>query len=123
MGSDADKLVIAYEPVWAIGTGLTRPLPTSPKIHAAIRAPHAAGTRNPLRGSVNPKKRGRNPGARRCRRALRRGANLEGRRFLGIAQACSSSGPPCRHAREAGIQGKRWIAALDSGSALRCGRE
>src|SRR6266446_5915452 len=36
-GAAADKLVLAYEPVWAIGTGLTPTTDDIAEIHAAIR--------------------------------------------------------------------------------------
>ena len=36
-GADWDKLVIAYEPVWAIGTGKTAPTAQAQEVHAFIR--------------------------------------------------------------------------------------
>jgi triosephosphate isomerase len=53
-GASADKLVIAYEPVWAIGTGLTPTLADIAQIHAAIRASVPAGMRILYGGSMNP---------------------------------------------------------------------
>ena len=37
-GADATELVVAYEPVWAIGTGLTPTVADVAEMHAAIRA-------------------------------------------------------------------------------------
>lgn len=54
-GASAARLVIAYEPVWAIGTGLTPTLADIAEIHAAIRASVPAGTRVLYGGSMNPK--------------------------------------------------------------------
>ncbi|HEX3952846.1 MAG TPA: triose-phosphate isomerase, partial [Stellaceae bacterium] len=44
-GATADKLVIAYEPVWAIGTGLTPTTIDITDIHAAIGSRIPAGVR------------------------------------------------------------------------------
>src|SRR3979409_2249713 len=44
-GARADNLVVAYEPVWAIGTGLTPTLADIAEIHAVIRARIPADTR------------------------------------------------------------------------------
>jgi triosephosphate isomerase len=37
-GTDPARLVVAYEPVWAIGTGRTPTLPEIAEVHAALRA-------------------------------------------------------------------------------------
>ena len=47
--------VVAYEPVWAIGTGLTPTLADIAEIHASIRASIPAGTRILYGGSMNPR--------------------------------------------------------------------
>ncbi len=49
-----DKLVIAYEPVWAIGTGLTASADDVAEMHAAIRAIVGPGVRILYGGSVKP---------------------------------------------------------------------
>jgi triosephosphate isomerase len=50
-----ETVVVAYEPVWAIGTGLTPTLADIAEIHAAIRASAPADTRILYGGSMNPK--------------------------------------------------------------------
>jgi triosephosphate isomerase len=37
LGADAAKIVVAYEPVWAIGTGKTATPEQAQEVHAAIR--------------------------------------------------------------------------------------
>ena len=53
---EAGSVVIAYEPVWAIGTGRIATLEDIASMHAAIRAvlPHGAATRILYGGSVKP---------------------------------------------------------------------
>lgn len=60
-GSTAANLVLAYEPVWAIGTGRTPTLAEIAEVHAALRADltarigvEAAGVRLLYGGSVKP---------------------------------------------------------------------
>ena len=60
-GATAATLVIAYEPVWAIGTGRTPTLPEIAEVHALVRArltdrigAEAAGVRLLYGGSVKP---------------------------------------------------------------------
>src|SRR5208283_3954386 len=52
--SPPDALIIAYEPVWAIGTGLTATAADITEMHGAIRSRVPAGTRILYGGSVNP---------------------------------------------------------------------
>ena len=59
---EVDKLVIAYEPVWAIGTGLTATPEQADEVHALIRSvladAHGQETADSVRiqygGSVKP---------------------------------------------------------------------
>jgi triosephosphate isomerase len=92
----AAAFVVAYEPIWAIGTGLTPTIPQVGEVHAALR--HGlrrrfgdAGDRVQLLygGSVKP------DNARDLMRitdvdgALVGGASLKSKDFLAIAQACA----------------------------------
>ena len=87
-GADADRLVVAYEPVWAIGTGLTPTTADIAEIHAAIRALIPAGTRILYGGSVNPKNAAEILGLEEVDGALVGGASLKADDFWAIAQAC-----------------------------------
>jgi triosephosphate isomerase len=49
-----ETLIIAYEPVWAIGTGLTPSAADVAEMHAAIRAIVGPGVRILYGGSVKP---------------------------------------------------------------------
>src|SRR5262249_57559267 len=53
--ANPENLVIAYEPVWAIGTGLTPTMADIADMHAAIRTRIPSETRMLYGGSVNPK--------------------------------------------------------------------
>jgi triosephosphate isomerase (TIM) len=88
-GAAADKLVIAYEPVWAIGTGLTPTTADITEIHAAIRGRVPAGTRILYGGSVNPKNAADILSLANVDGALVGGASLKAEDFWAIAQACS----------------------------------
>jgi triosephosphate isomerase len=54
------EIVVAYEPVWAIGTGKTATPEMAQSVHAVLRAQLAAATQHPKRvpilygGSMNP---------------------------------------------------------------------
>jgi triosephosphate isomerase len=85
----AGKLVIAYEPVWAIGTGLTPTTNDITEIHAAIRGRVPAGTRILYGGSVNPKNAAEILSLANVDGALVGGASLKAEDFWAIAQACS----------------------------------
>lgn len=60
LGADLARIVVAYEPVWAIGTGRTATPEQAQAVHAAVRAQlceaasSAAGVRILYGGSVKP---------------------------------------------------------------------
>jgi triosephosphate isomerase len=92
-GASAAKLVVAYEPVWAIGTGKT---PTTPEVgaaHAHIRKvlsgllSDAAAVRLLYGGSVNGKNAAELMAAGDVDGALVGGASLKADEFLAIAKA------------------------------------
>jgi triosephosphate isomerase len=87
-GAAADKLVIAYEPVWAIGTGLTPTNADITQMHAAIRSHIPTGTRILYGGSVNPKNAAEILALPEVDGALVGGASLKAEDFWAIAQAC-----------------------------------
>jgi triosephosphate isomerase (TIM) len=87
-GADSGNLIVAYEPVWAIGTGLTPTLADIAEIHAVVRARIPAGTRILYGGSVNPKNAGEILAHREVGGALVGGASLKAEDFWAIAQAC-----------------------------------
>ncbi len=86
-GAAADKLVVAYEPVWAIGTGLTATNADIAEIHSAIRSRIPAGTRILYGGSVNPKNAAEILALSEVDGALVGGASLKAEDFWAIAQA------------------------------------
>lgn len=97
---------VAYEPVWAIGTGLTPTLYQIAEVHAAVRAAIierlGEGTRTtPILygGSVNPANAADILGAAEVGGALVGGASLKAEDFLAIVRAAE----PARVA--AGAQG------------------
>ena len=93
-GADAANLVVAYEPVWAIGTGKTPTAGDVADMHAAIRA-HLSATfgaaGNKMRilygGSVKPGNAAELMGVENVDGALVGGASLKSADFLGIAAA------------------------------------
>ena len=90
MPSDAvpDNLVVAYEPVWAIGTGLTATLEDIAAMHDAIRTRLPAGMQILYGGSVNPKNAAEILALDEVAGALVGGASLKAADFWAIAQAC-----------------------------------
>jgi triosephosphate isomerase (TIM) len=86
--TDAARLVVAYEPVWAIGTGLTPTLADIEEIHCAIRTGIPADTRILYGGSVNPKNAADILALAEVDGALVGGASLKAEDFWAIAQAC-----------------------------------
>ena len=91
-GATAAKLVIAYEPVWAIGSGLT-PTPTHvAEVHAFLRkrlserfGPGGQRTRILYGGSVKPANAAELLTVPEVNGALAGGASLKAEDFLGIA--------------------------------------
>jgi triosephosphate isomerase len=92
-GATAARLVVAYEPVWAIGTGKT---PTTPEVaaaHAHIRkvlgglVPDAAGVRLLYGGSVKGSNAAELLATGDVDGALVGGASLKADEFLAIAKA------------------------------------
>jgi triosephosphate isomerase len=91
-GATAAKLVIAYEPVWAIGTGLTPKPADVTEVHTLIRGAlvqrfggEAGAVRILYGGSVKPDNAGALLLAQECDGALVGGASLKARDFLAIA--------------------------------------
>jgi triosephosphate isomerase len=91
-GGNADNLVIAYEPVWAIGTGLTPTPADVGEVHGFIRSKLAArfgAAGNAIRilygGSVKPSNAGELLHVPDVNGALVGGASLKAEEFLAIA--------------------------------------
>jgi triosephosphate isomerase len=84
----AATLVVAYEPVWAIGTGLTATTDDIAAMHAEIRSRLPAGTRILYGGSVNPKNADAILSLPEVDGALVGGASLNADDFWTIAQSC-----------------------------------
>ncbi|HTV90296.1 MAG TPA: triose-phosphate isomerase [Stellaceae bacterium] len=82
------RLIVAYEPVWAIGTGLTPTLADIADMHAAIRDRVTDGTRILYGGSVNPGNAGEILALADVDGALVGGASLKADEFWAIALAC-----------------------------------
>ena len=78
-------LVIAYEPVWAIGTGRTPTTEQVAEVHAAIAAQSAPGTRILYGGSVKPANAAELLNVPHVHGALVGGASLKAADFLAIA--------------------------------------
>jgi triosephosphate isomerase len=94
-GATAANTVIAYEPVWAIGTGLTPTVVDVAEVHALIRDRLKArfgdageGMRILYGGSVKPANAGELLRVANVNGALVGGASLKAEDFLAIAAAC-----------------------------------
>jgi triosephosphate isomerase len=94
-GARADNLVVAYEPVWAIGTGLTPTVGDVEQIHQFIRqtlsarfSREGAGMRILYGGSVKPSNARELMGVANVNGALIGGASLKATDFLAIAADC-----------------------------------
>lgn len=94
-GANAANLILAYEPVWAIGTGLTPTADDVAEAHAHIRAElakavgeaEAARMRILYGGSVKPANAAELMAVAHVDGALVGGASLKADDFLGIAEA------------------------------------
>jgi triosephosphate isomerase len=93
-GATAANTVIAYEPVWAIGTGLTPTVAEVAEVHTHIRAGLAklmgedgAGVRILYGGSVKPSNATELMAAAHVNGALVGGASLKAADFIGIVKA------------------------------------
>ena len=87
-GATADKLVVAYEPVWAIGTGLTPTLDDIAAIHKVLRDRVPHDTRILYGGSVNPGNAREILSLADVDGGLIGGASLKADDFWAIAEAC-----------------------------------
>jgi triosephosphate isomerase len=95
LGSRADNLVVAYEPVWAIGTGLTPTAKDVEQIHGFIRellisrfSGEGAKMRILYGGSVKPSNAAELMAVKNVNGALVGGASLKAADFLAIAKGC-----------------------------------
>jgi triosephosphate isomerase len=86
-GASAANTVIAYEPVWAIGTGLTPTPAEVAEAHAAIRRQTDADTRILYGGSVKPANASELMSVANVNGALVGGASLKAADFIGIIRA------------------------------------
>jgi triosephosphate isomerase (TIM) len=94
-GARADNLVVAYEPVWAIGTGVTPTAKDVEQIHQFIRETldgrfkgEGARMRILYGGSVKPSNARELMGVANVNGALVGGASLKAVDFLAIAAGC-----------------------------------
>lgn len=94
-GSRSDNLVVAYEPVWAIGTGLTPTTGDVEQIHGFIRElliarfkGEGARIRILYGGSVKPSNAAELMAVSNVNGALVGGASLKAADFLAIARGC-----------------------------------
>lgn len=96
--ADFAKVVIAYEPVWAIGTGLTATSDQAQEVHAYIRKEIAAKYNNEVAenttilygGSCNPKNAAELFAQNDIDGGLIGGASLKSRDFVDIVKAFNS---------------------------------
>lgn len=96
VGATAENTIIAYEPVWAIGTGLTPTADDVKEMHAAMRGSLSnrfGGQGGAMRllygGSVKPANAAELLSIENVNGALVGGASLKADDFLGILQAYS----------------------------------
>jgi triosephosphate isomerase len=86
------RLVIAYEPVWAIGTGRTPTREQIAEVHGAIRSHAGPGVRILYGGSVKPDNAADILALDDVDGALVGGASLKAKDFLAIAGAAQAAG-------------------------------
>lgn len=92
-GASSENIVIAYEPIWAIGTGKVPSIQDIYKIHEAIeeklkeKLADGANIRILYGGSVKPENAGDILNMHNVGGALVGGASLKAESFLGIAKA------------------------------------
>ena len=91
-GAKAETLIIAYEPVWAIGTGLTPTAAQVAEVHAAIASQLGRGIRILYGGSVKPGNAAELMAIPHVDGALVGGASLKAADFLAIAEAAAGAG-------------------------------
>jgi triosephosphate isomerase len=94
-GATAANLVVAYEPVWAIGTGLTPTTGDVEQVHSFIRGVlteryKAEGSRIRILygGSVKPSNAAELMAVANVNGALVGGASLKASDFLAIGEGC-----------------------------------
>jgi triosephosphate isomerase (TIM) len=94
-GARADNLIVAYEPVWAIGTGLTPTVADVQQVHRSIRDlliarfnGEGARMRILYGGSVKPSNAAELMALADVNGALVGGASLKASDFLAIAEGC-----------------------------------
>src|SRR5262249_23253846 len=87
VGATAANTVIAYEPVWAIGTGLTPTANEVAEVHQSIRQQTNAEMRILYGGSVKPANAAELMAVANVNGALVGGASLKAADFIGIIKA------------------------------------
>jgi triosephosphate isomerase len=100
-GGDIGELTLAYEPVWAIGTGVTATPAQAQEVHAMIRGliaelyggAAAEGLRIQYGGSVKPANAAELLGCADVDGALVGGASLKADDFAGIVEAARACRP------------------------------
>jgi triosephosphate isomerase len=86
-GATSENVVVAYEPVWAIGTGKVATIEDIAEMHAHIRGLVPSGTRILYGGSVKPANAKEIFAVENVNGALIGGASLKAEDFVGIAKA------------------------------------